>query len=149
MAEINADKLEVSLRKRLKEAMRKNIIPGGAVAIYQHGKLVCHVIEGYRNLDTQEPITTETMFRLASMTKPYVPEGTPGLAADQSWGLGVRVLRNHACLPDGCYGWSGAYGTHFWVDPQNDITAVYLKNVRRIGLMTVHHIEIDVMSSLE
>ena len=31
-------------------------------------------------------------------------------------------------LPVGSYGWSGAYGTHFWMDPANNITAVFLKN---------------------
>lgn len=44
------------------------------------------------------------------------------------WGLGVRTLKNDRRLPDGCFGWSGAYGTHFWVDPGNGIYAVYMKN---------------------
>jgi CubicO group peptidase (beta-lactamase class C family) len=44
------------------------------------------------------------------------------------WGLGVRVVKNDRCLPDGCFGWSGAYGTHFWVDPSNDMYAIYMKN---------------------
>ena len=48
----------------------------------------------------------------------------------ESWGLGVRVVvgEEYADLPVGDFGWSGAYGTHFWVDPQNQITAVFLKN---------------------
>lgn len=45
-------------------------------------------------------------------------------------GFGVRVIGEgcDANLPAGVYGWSGAYGTHFWVDPQNEIIAIYLKN---------------------
>ena len=48
----------------------------------------------------------------------------------RNWGLGVRVItadpRN--VLPCGAYGWSGALGGHFWVDPVNQIVAIYLKN---------------------
>ncbi|MBQ9734906.1 MAG: beta-lactamase family protein [Clostridia bacterium] len=47
-----------------------------------------------------------------------------------SWGLGVRVVtdKDYPYLPTGIYGWSGAYGSHFWVDPENKITAVFMKN---------------------
>ena len=46
------------------------------------------------------------------------------------WGLGVRVMDGDNVLPDGAFGWSGAYGTHFWVDPTNDITAIFMRNMR-------------------
>lgn len=49
-------------------------------------------------------------------------------------GLGVRVIANDRyTLPKGCFGWSGAYGSHFWVDPENRVTAVYMKNSRFDG----------------
>ena len=51
----------------------------------------------------------------------------------QQWGLGVRVITGDYQMPLGCFGWSGAYGTHFWVDPVNRITAVYMKNSRYDG----------------
>lgn len=46
------------------------------------------------------------------------------------WGLGVRVVtkEEYPYLPTGSFGWSGAYGTHFWVDPKNRLYAVYMKN---------------------
>lgn len=46
------------------------------------------------------------------------------------WGLGVRVVTraDHPRLPVGSFGWSGAYGGHFWIDPENGVVAVYLKN---------------------
>lgn len=48
----------------------------------------------------------------------------------QSWGLGVRVVTGKAYnyLPVGAFGWSGAYGPHFWIDHKNDICAVFMKN---------------------
>ena len=48
----------------------------------------------------------------------------------ERWGLGVRVITKeyYEDLPVGSFGWSGAYGTHFWVDPVHKIAAVYLRN---------------------
>lgn len=67
---------------------------------------------------------------IESMRTPHVKMGTPGLSTADSWGLGVRVTVNNAVLPQGCFGWSGAYGGHFWIDPENKIAAVYIKNNR-------------------
>ena len=60
---------------------------------------------------------------------------TPALSeqimpGNQRWGLSVRVIAkdSYKRLPINTFGWSGAYGTHFWVDPDNEITAVYMKN---------------------
>lgn len=52
------------------------------------------------------------------------------MPGNQKWGLTMRVITNESYkrLPKNAYGWSGAYGTHFWVDPDNMITAVYMKN---------------------
>ena len=46
------------------------------------------------------------------------------------WGLGVRVIteKSYPYLPVGSFGWSGAYGSHFWIDPVNNVFAVYMKN---------------------
>ena len=71
----------------------------------------------------------------------------------QWWGLGVRVIENdNYILPKGCFGWSGAYGSHFWVDPANRITAVYMKNSRYdggAGAQTSNWFEEDVVNSLQ
>ena len=64
--------------------------------------------------------------------------GTPHVSEDimpwsERWGLGVRVITEAGDLPVGAYGWSGAYGSHFWVDPENEITAVFMKNSKFDG----------------
>ncbi|MBQ6020347.1 MAG: beta-lactamase family protein [Clostridia bacterium] len=49
----------------------------------------------------------------------------------ERWGLGVRVIVSSGYphgLGVGCFGWSGAYGTHFWNDPENRLTVVMMKN---------------------
>ena len=52
----------------------------------------------------------------------------------------------------GTYGWSGAYGTHFWVDPENKLFAVYMKNSHfdgGSGAKTSAEFERDVYASFE
>lgn len=66
----------------------------------------------------------------ALMPRPYVPQSVMGADAITSWGLGVSVYVKDGNRPAGTYGWSGAYGTHFWVDPANEIIAIYMKNTR-------------------
>ena len=77
---------------------------------------------------------------------------TPVAGTDPAkWGCGVRVITGDHRLPRGAFGWSGAYGTHFWVDPVNRITAVYLKNSRfdgGAGARTAANFEQDVMDCL-
>lgn len=68
------------------------------------------------------------------------------------FGLGIRVIKRNPNLPAGCFGWSGAYGTHFWIDPANGITAVYMKNSNfdgGAGCITANNFEYDVMNSAE
>ena len=70
---------------------------------------------------------------IALLSSPQVPESI--MPGDTRWGLGVRVIVNdeHPYLPKGCYGWSGAYGSHFWIDPANKIFAVFMKNSKFDG----------------
>ena len=53
----------------------------------------------------------------------------------ERWGLGVRVIAEESThlIPVGCYGWSGAYGSHFWIDPSLGIAAVFMKNSKIDG----------------
>lgn len=94
-------------------------------------------------------LKSETVTQMAT---PHVPESIqPG---KQRWGLSMRVIvsEDYARLPVGAYGWSGAHGTHFWVDPVNQITAVYLKNSHfdgGSGAITSRHFEKDVTAALE
>lgn len=62
--------------------------------------------------------------------KAYVKPNAPGLDKGSNWGLGVRVVTEHPYLTKGTYGWSGAYGTHMFIDTENKITAIYMKNNR-------------------
>ena len=93
------------------------------------------------------------------LSKQSVDEiATPHVSADimagnERWGLGVRVIteKSYTTLPVGTYGWSGAYGSHFWIDPVNRITAIYMKNSLYdggAGSVTSRQFEKNVFDSL-
>ena len=54
----------------------------------------------------------------------------PIAGAGYGWGLGFRVLTDLAATQAtgsvGNYGWSGIYGTNFWVDPKEKLVAIML-----------------------
>ncbi len=64
------------------------------------------------------------------MSAMHVPDTLPGRTAGEGYGLGVRVVTDHAkngtLLSTGTYGWSGVYGTHFFVDPVEGVVGVLM-----------------------
>ena len=60
----------------------------------------------------------------------HVPDTLPGRQPGEGYGLSVRVVSDHArrgtLLSTGSFGWSGAYGTHFFVDPVEQVVAVLM-----------------------
>lgn len=60
----------------------------------------------------------------------HVPDTLPGRSAGLGFGLGVQVVSDAAAarsrVSDGSYGWDGAFGTHFWVDPKEQIVGILM-----------------------
>lgn len=60
-------------------------------------------------------------------------EPEPGM----EWGLGVKVRQNpkkaNSFASQGTYGWSGAFGTHFFISPNEKLAAVFAMNRAEIG----------------
>ena len=64
------------------------------------------------------------------MSSVHIPSTLPGRTTGEGFGLTVRVIQdavagNHR-VSDGSFGWSGAYGTHFWIDPKEEVVAVMM-----------------------
>ncbi|MEN9705409.1 MAG: hypothetical protein RLZZ393_1288 [Pseudomonadota bacterium] len=57
-----------------------------------------------------------------------IPETMQGRQPGEGYGLGVRSITDpaarHTLLGQGSFGWSGSYGTHFWVDPARKLVAI-------------------------
>lgn len=90
-----------------------------------------------------------------ALRTPHYPIGFAGMDEYSDWGYAVRVRQsakeNVQELTPGSYGWSGAYSTHFWVDPVRRITGVYMANLNNAGgagAVTGFEFECDVMRSI-
>jgi CubicO group peptidase (beta-lactamase class C family) len=60
----------------------------------------------------------------------FAPDTLPGRPKGESFGLSVRVVNDpvarNSFMSEGSFGWSGAYGTHFWVDRKEKLVAVVM-----------------------
>jgi len=67
------------------------------------------------------------------MRSAFIPDTLQGRARGESFGLSVRVvtdpIQRGTALSAGSFGWSGAYNTHFWVDPKEKVVAVMMTQV--------------------
>jgi CubicO group peptidase (beta-lactamase class C family) len=72
------------------------------------------------------------------MRSVFIPDTLPGRARGEGYGLSVRVVsdpvQRATALSAGSFGWSGAYGTHFWVDPKEQVVAVLMTQTSTPGL---------------
>lgn len=64
------------------------------------------------------------------MASVFAPDTLPGRNAGEGYGLGVRVVSDPAArntwLSQGSYGWSGAYNTHFFIDPKTRVVGIFM-----------------------
>ncbi len=64
------------------------------------------------------------------MSSVHVPDTLPGRPRGRGFGLSVQVVSDAVAanfrVSDGSYGWDGAFGTHFWVDPKEKIVGVLM-----------------------
>jgi CubicO group peptidase (beta-lactamase class C family) len=64
------------------------------------------------------------------MSAAHVKDTLPGRPSGEGYGLSVRVVTDHAArgtmLSDGTFGWTGAQGTHFFVDPKEELVGVLM-----------------------
>lgn len=146
-------------KKSWYEELGKTIFEGFPLSYYCGGAGLAGTAEAYSEF--AEMLLNEGVARNVTVLEPEMVKHmkTPcvPISGDQNdaqwWGLGVRVIANDQyTLPKGCFGWSGAYGSHFWVDPENRITAVYMKNSRYdggAGAQSAAWFEEDVVNSFQ
>jgi CubicO group peptidase (beta-lactamase class C family) len=64
------------------------------------------------------------------MHSAFIPDDLPGRNPGEGYGLGIRVITdpvaNNTWLSEGSFGWSGAFNTHFFVDPKERIVGIYM-----------------------
>lgn len=64
------------------------------------------------------------------MSSIFAPDTLPGRAKGRGFGLSVQVISDsvaaNTLISNGSYGWDGAFGTHFWVDPKEKIVGILM-----------------------
>jgi CubicO group peptidase (beta-lactamase class C family) len=71
-----------------------------------------------------------------TMASVFAPDTLPGRNPGEGFGLGVRVVTDPAArntwLSPGSFGWSGAYNTHFFIDPKENVIGIFMTQVARL-----------------
>ena len=70
MKKINVEKLNEAVKKHAAEHIEKDHLFGTSCRVFQNGEMVYESCEGMANREKNIPLSLDSMFRLASMTKP-------------------------------------------------------------------------------
>ena len=72
------------------------------------------------------------------MSSVVAPDTLPGRPRGEAYGLSVRVVNDpvarNSFLSEGSYGWSGLFGTHFWIDPQQKVVGILMAQTAAPGI---------------
>jgi len=94
---------------------------GGLVMPTESFVRFCQMILNGGTLDGARILEPETV---ALMTTDQLPEG---IWPNSGFGLGFAVVtEDGGSTPRGSYSWGGAAGTFFWIDPDNELIAVFM-----------------------
>jgi CubicO group peptidase (beta-lactamase class C family) len=78
-------------------------------------------------LNGKRLLSPKTVELMASV---FVPDTLPGRGPGRGFGLSVQVISDPVAagyrVSTGSFGWDGAFGTHFWVDPKEKIVGIMM-----------------------
>ena len=63
--------MKSKLDKAIPDLMKKADVPGLSIAVIRDGKIIWSGAYGIKSIKTGEPVTEETIFEAASLTKPF------------------------------------------------------------------------------
>jgi len=92
----------------------------------EYAKFAEMLLEGGK-LNNKRVLSPKTVELMASI---FVPDSLAGRSPGRGFGLSVQVVSDPIAagqrVSKGSFGWDGAYGTHFWVDPVEKIVGVMM-----------------------
>jgi CubicO group peptidase (beta-lactamase class C family) len=81
-------------------------------------------------LDGKRLLGAKTVDLMASV---FAPDSLPGRTPGEGFGLSVRVVSDPAArssfVSKGTFGWSGAFNTHFFIDPTEHLVGLFMTQV--------------------
>ena len=101
---------------------------GGLFSTLHDYDRFAHMLLNGGEVDGVRVLQPETVRLMGQQGSPDYPDPDPGCA----WGLGMKIRKDprkakSACTA-GTFGWSGAFGTHFFVSPKDHLSAVWMMN---------------------
>jgi CubicO group peptidase (beta-lactamase class C family) len=98
---------------------------GGLMSSAESYARFAMLLAGGGELDGVRLLGTRTM---EIMRSEWISDSLPGRNPGEGYGLSVRVVTDPiamgSLLNEGTFGWSGAYGTHLIVDPEEELIAL-------------------------
>ncbi len=86
------------------------------------------------------------------MRSVHVPDTLAGRPAGRGFGLSVQVVDNPVAaghsVSAGSYGWDGAFGTHFWIDPKEQLVGILMVQTASPNRQTDRDFETAVMQAI-
>ena len=86
------------------------------------------------------------------MSSVFVPDTVPGRSRGRGFGLSVQVVSDAVAagyrVSTGSFGWDGAFGTHFWVDPKEKVVGVLMVQTTNPNRQLDRDFENAVMQSI-
>ena len=101
---------------------------GGLFSTLHDYDRFAHMLLNGGEVDGVRVLQPETVRLMGQQGSPDYPDPDPGC----TWGLGMKIRKDpqkakSACTA-GTFGWSGAFGTHFFVSPKDHLSAVWMMN---------------------
>jgi CubicO group peptidase (beta-lactamase class C family) len=100
---------------------------GGLMATAESYARFAMMLANRGELNGARLLAPRTVEMMGSM---FIPDTLPGRSPGEGYGLSVRVVNDPAArrtaLSKGGFGWSGAHGTHFFVDPDKHLVGVLM-----------------------
>ncbi|WP_137862991.1 MULTISPECIES: serine hydrolase [unclassified Sphingomonas] len=84
----------------IRSEMRKMGIPGLSIVVIRDRKIVKIAGYGSANLETRTPATPDSIYKIASLSKPFIASAILDLAADRKIGLDDRISQHLTGTPD-------------------------------------------------
>ncbi len=119
------------IKEKLEQFVNNWEIAGAVIKVRQHGKLVYDGAVGWMNLETKESVKGETIFRLASMSKPVGAIAVLQLIEEGKLGLYDKVSKYLPEYKDCKVCARNISQEEYQPDPENPTNAGVLEEIRK------------------
>jgi CubicO group peptidase (beta-lactamase class C family) len=103
---------------------------GGLVSTAADYLLFCEMLRRGGELDGVRLLAPATVRLMSQDQLPVPPPATPGFGFGLGFGLNLDPGKLGTPASKGTFGWGGAAGTSFWIDPVEDMVGVFMVQIR-------------------